>query len=654
MYYLLLIPLALIVWIAADVARALLRKKMPARPEPKYNVHETEVLARLARGDSIPDEEFLETMQPSFDWIRNRYDCSDFRLNTLIRMYLQFGDRLPAAVAENIRAAMLEFRYWMDQPGSDSMCFWSENHQILFAAAEYLAGQTFPDEVFANDGKTGREHMVIAKERIDYWFDLRFMYGFSEAYSNTYYVEDLAGMSNLEEFAHDETVRKQMTIAMDLLWYDVATHSVNGAFSPTGNRMYAAGKMRGTSMCNALARFMQQSDVGNGALSSGMLNNFLFNKSYRLPEAVSRVLRDKTPQSILASNGLSVDELDGEGLLGQETRQIMFQMGMEAFTNPEVFHNTIRYLARNKLFTNSFLHPIGFTNIGLFRCLRLYPAISRLSRTPSNATALNRTNVCAYRTKDYSMATAQENGINTCAYQQHVFSATFDNTVSLFTTWPSDYTFRGHASFFVGSFRLPHAFQHKNVAVMLYDLTVKKHFAEKEPLRFTHAYFPVEFFDEYRVDGRYAFCRRGNALAAIIGTGDLELADKDERVAEEFKSTQAFELRQHDKRHAWIFELSGVDDEGGFESFVERIKSNPVTFCAEDNRVAYRSADREVAVQFGKGSFVNGEKIDTRHKRFDSAYCVAEQKADEIVIACDGATLTLNKHTLTRQEECSS
>ncbi len=28
----------------------------------------------------------------------------------------------------------------------------------------------------------------------------------------------------------------------------------------------------------------------------------------------------------------------------------------------------------------------------------------------------------------------------------------------------------------------------------------------------------------------------------------------------------------------------------------------------------------------------------------------AEQKADEIVIACDGATLTLNKHTLTRQE----
>lgn len=74
MYYLLLIPLALIVWIAADVARALLRKKMPARPEPKYNVHETEVLARLARGDSIPDEEFLETMQPSFDWIRNRYD----------------------------------------------------------------------------------------------------------------------------------------------------------------------------------------------------------------------------------------------------------------------------------------------------------------------------------------------------------------------------------------------------------------------------------------------------------------------------------------------------------------------------------------------------------------------------------------------------
>jgi hypothetical protein len=126
--------------------------------------------------------------------------------------------------------------------------------------------------------------------------------------------------------------------------FPVRTNRGKGPVTPTGKSNLAAGKMRGTSMYNALTRFMQQSDVGNGEVSSGMLNNFLFNKSYQLPEAVSRVLRDKTPQSILASNGLSVDELKGEGLLGQDTRQIMFQMCMEAFTNPEVFHNTIRYL----------------------------------------------------------------------------------------------------------------------------------------------------------------------------------------------------------------------------------------------------------------------------------------------------------------------
>jgi hypothetical protein len=40
-----------------------------------------------------------------------------------------------------IRAALLGFEYWLDQPGFDSLCYWSENHQILFATAEYLAGK---------------------------------------------------------------------------------------------------------------------------------------------------------------------------------------------------------------------------------------------------------------------------------------------------------------------------------------------------------------------------------------------------------------------------------------------------------------------------------------------------------------------------------
>ena len=65
------------------------------------------------------------------------------------------------------RQAILNFKYWMDEPGHDSMCYWSENHQILFAACEYLAGQLYPNEIFSNDGRKGKEKQERARIRIE-------------------------------------------------------------------------------------------------------------------------------------------------------------------------------------------------------------------------------------------------------------------------------------------------------------------------------------------------------------------------------------------------------------------------------------------------------------------------------------------------------
>ena len=95
----------------------------------------------------------------------------------------------------------------MDEPGSDSMCYWSENHQLIFAVCEYLAGKEWPDEVFPNAGMTGEEHRKKALERINIWLEQRFCFGFSEWYSNNYYPEDIAPMSAFIEFADEkETV----------------------------------------------------------------------------------------------------------------------------------------------------------------------------------------------------------------------------------------------------------------------------------------------------------------------------------------------------------------------------------------------------------------------------------------------------------------
>ena len=51
---------------------------------------------------------------------------------------------------------ILNFRYWIDEPGNDVMWFFSENHALLFHICQYYAGTLYPNEVFTCSGRTGR------------------------------------------------------------------------------------------------------------------------------------------------------------------------------------------------------------------------------------------------------------------------------------------------------------------------------------------------------------------------------------------------------------------------------------------------------------------------------------------------------------------
>ncbi|MEI6578405.1 MAG: hypothetical protein WCN92_02945 [Eubacteriales bacterium] len=656
MKYFWVVPLFILLWIVFDVVRNLFNKPVKSSIPKPPNL-EGEILARLSRGEDIPVEELMEMLETSFIKINNRFDCADFFLTSLIRMYLQFGDKLPSPARDKIKDTMLNFKYWMDEPGKDSMCYWSENHQILFAETEYLAGQTFPDEIFTNDGKSGKEHMAKAKKRVEAWMELRFAYGFSEWYSPVYYGCDLAGISNFVEFAKDEKLKLQMNMILDVFWFDVATHSLKGAFTSTSGRMFAHSKLssdKGNSLSDAITFLWPECPVGNPENCTSMLTNFLLNREYKLPTAIRNIMFDETEQIILASNGVSVWEMKDEGLIGQENKQIMIQLGKEAFTSPEIIANSLAYFSKNRMFSNKFFHPIGFVNILFFRLLGLTGPISKLVKSPSDTVALNRANVYTYRTKNYIIATAQQYGTDTCAYQHHIFSATLDRTISLFTTWPSRISDSGSPpspSFFMGSFRFPHAFQHKNIAVMLYDLTIKKHIAEKKPLDYTHAYFPTELMDEHIVEGNFAFCKKGETYAAIIGASKLEFGQLRDEKTGNYNLTQPYELKQYGKRQFWVFELSSKDEDGSFEKFIERVKSNALSFDADAQKLSYSSNGDKIFLTYKEKAAVNGQIINTEYKRFDSVYSATDRKAEEIRIVCGGATLTLNQNKLIRKEE---
>ena len=133
---------------------------------------------------------------------------------------------------------MLNFKYFPNEPGIDSLCTWTENHYILFTSAAYLAGQMYPDEIFSNSGETGRQKIELNRTRILRWLDLRFHTGFSEWLSHVYYDEDLTALLALYDFAADDEIRRKAEMVLDLLVFDMALNSFKGVFGSTHGRAY--------------------------------------------------------------------------------------------------------------------------------------------------------------------------------------------------------------------------------------------------------------------------------------------------------------------------------------------------------------------------------------------------------------------------------
>ena len=135
----------------------------------------------------------------AIDSINERADCSDFYLVGLLGMLYRFGDheQFPEEARQPLEDCIINFRYWLDEPGDDAMCFWSENHQILFHTCEVLAGQRFPERVFSNSGLTGRQHREKGERLALAWLKKRAQYGFQEWDSNCYFEHDLLALSHL-------------------------------------------------------------------------------------------------------------------------------------------------------------------------------------------------------------------------------------------------------------------------------------------------------------------------------------------------------------------------------------------------------------------------------------------------------------------------
>jgi hypothetical protein len=518
--HLLYILLTLVIsTIIIDVIRISKYEVIPMKPvENIERQNHDKIQYDLANGVTDIDWSGLDG---TIKFIKNEYDCSDFRLVNTVRILYEADDKIPADYKAKLEDLLFNFRWWWDDPGENSMCYWSENHQILFASAEYLVGQLYPGTVFQKSGLTGEQHMKKARKRALDWLEMRWNYGYTEFNSGVYYKEDIGALINLIDFAEDEELVTKSQIAMDLLFYDVAVQNIHTMFVTASGRAYSGNRKGGP---GANLGGITNYYWGEGKkIGPGMMYGMMTSEKYKLPPVLAEIAKDTSTVIIKQSNGLNLSELKTEGYFGTDNRSMMMQWGMEAFSNPEVVRNSLQHMRNCNMFSNEFIGDFKMLDFTILKWLHLEPALVRLFNPQSNGVAIQKGNTYTFKTKDYSLYSVQNHHPGDYADQQHVSGMNIGNSFSIFHTHPAIDADKKKQSpnYWVGYGHFPHVVQDKNVSLSIYNIPKKKGLMEFALLDFTHAYFPSESFDTVVVSENYAMGKKGETYCAFIAANPL-------------------------------------------------------------------------------------------------------------------------------------
>jgi len=169
--------------------------------------------------------------------IEERRDCADFIAVPLLWAYSRYSADFADDLKARTERALLDFRYWVDEPGNDVMWFWSENHALCFHVSQLLAGMLWPEQIFTNSGRKGHEQAALATERLGLWLDAVEEDGLAEWNSAAYYPVDFIGLLALVEFAPSDIAERAKALC-DRIFTMVALHTMEGVPAGSMGRAY--------------------------------------------------------------------------------------------------------------------------------------------------------------------------------------------------------------------------------------------------------------------------------------------------------------------------------------------------------------------------------------------------------------------------------
>ncbi|MBB3114449.1 hypothetical protein FHS18_006570 [Paenibacillus phyllosphaerae] len=410
------------------------------------------VLARWNSGNRSEHDE--AHIIRAIEQIERREDCSDFHLAGLLRL-MRFHS-LPEDISARARQAILNYRYWMTEKGSDGMCFWSENHALMFYICAYMAGEMYPEKHFPRSDRTGLEVNRVARHRIRQWLADVEEYGFEEFLSADYMCVTLGALLNVVDFAEEESSRASGLI--DLMLKSFACHAFRGSIVAPQARIYRSVILPFTQSAQALIHLLNNdTPVGN---SEWIV--FLMKSRYQLPYHYASLMEE--PMKMEYPTGNAYVKLT-------KHRHYM----LTSVQSP-------RYDERPSFWeNNSFVESVDIESNDYIKSFNeRFHGTSRF-----------------------------EPGVY--GYQQHMWYAALDNDTVVFTNHPGEMSDDGgmRPGYWYGNGVMPAIKQQDNRLGVIYEI------GEEHPIAFTHLFFPSAKFHAVAHVGNWLFGQKDGGYVAI-------------------------------------------------------------------------------------------------------------------------------------------
>ena len=417
------------------------------------------ILARRYLGTDGPDDErlFMDTLS----LIERRVDCSDFLMSGLIRYIHSYS--VADGLEPEVRRVILGWRYWMDMDGSDGMCFWSENHALMFYACAMLAGRLYPAEWFDTARMRGSQLSAWGRARVEAWLDDVERHGFEEFLSGVYMCITFVALLNVIDYG-DEEISARAAKATDGLLEMLALHTWKGGFIAPMGRVYRGALYPFAQGVMALMNLIdpeQPYDYGEGWLG------FYATSRYRLPDGLRQRIRQPVSTSYVTGNA-----------------RVMLEKGEDWC----------------------------LTSVACPRePFERWPNLTLDASADVNSHAYVKSlNERFHGTTDF------QPGVY--GYQQHLWYAALDGETVVFANHPGACSESGdmRPGYWHGNGVFPALKQCGNTLGMIYRIPVA------HPLHYIHFYVPQCRFDEALSEGEWLFLRKGDGYIGLWASRPME------------------------------------------------------------------------------------------------------------------------------------